>query len=357
MSGAAPATAATLGLAFARQARMCDDFGAPFYGELCRRIVEDARHDGPVSELMLGLPLDPVAASLPLRLLAGVHALVLAGRAPELAAHYPPLRRSPSSTETWRQFAAIAVGNAEEVRTWFHSPPQTNEVGRSGALLPGFLIAARAGLPLRLLEPGASAGLNLRWDRYRYETADWSWGNADAGVVLRPRWRGPVPELHAVTLAERRGCDVAPLDPRDPATVLRLCAYVWPDRQDRMANLRASLALAARDGLAVERADAAAWLARALAAPMPETATVVFHSSFWCHIPPATQARIADAMAAAGARATARAPLHWLRWEDEPPAPDRSPGRHELRMWSWPGGEDRLLAIGQPHGDWIDWLA
>jgi hypothetical protein len=353
MSAPAPTSATALAAAFARQARMCDEFGAPFYGELCRRIGDDARRGGPVSALMRDFPLEPAAAALPLRLLAGMNALVLADRAPELAAHYPPLRRLQSWDDTWRQFVATATSHPAAVHAWFDSPPQTNEVGRSAALLGGFLIVAGRGLPLRVLEPGASAGLNLRWDRYRYEARSWSWGTG--AVVLRPEWRGPSPPLNAVAVAERRGCDLSPLDARDPATVLRLCAYVWPDRQDRLQTLRAALADAAHDAVRVERADAAAWLEEALARPGERIATVVFHSSFWGHLAAATQARIATAIAAAGRRATANAPLHWLRWEDEPPAPARPPGRHELRLQSWPGGSDVLLGIGQPHGDWIEW--
>src|SRR5690349_21116494 len=112
----APAEPAALALAFARQARMCDEFGAPFYGELCRRLADDAHRQGPVAELMRGLPFDPVAASLPLRLLAGMHALVLAGSTPELAAHYPPERSGQPWADTWRQFTATATGHAGEVR-------------------------------------------------------------------------------------------------------------------------------------------------------------------------------------------------------------------------------------------------
>ena len=50
-------------------------------------------------------------------------------------------------------------------------PVQTNEPGRSVSLLGGYLEVARAhpGLPLRVFEVGASAGLNLLWDEFRYE--------------------------------------------------------------------------------------------------------------------------------------------------------------------------------------------
>ena len=66
---------------------------------------------------------------------------------------------------------ATAKTLAPEIRGLLALGCQTNEVGRSAALLGGFLeVAHRAGLPLRILEVGASAGLNLNWDRYRYES-------------------------------------------------------------------------------------------------------------------------------------------------------------------------------------------
>lgn len=57
-------------------------------------------------------------------------------------------------------------------------------------LLPGFLsIAERTGKPLVLSEVGASAGLNLQFDRYRYRLGDFAWGE-QSDVFLSPEWRG-----------------------------------------------------------------------------------------------------------------------------------------------------------------------
>src|SRR5436190_835747 len=83
--------------------------------------------------------------------------------------------------------------------------------GRATALLGGFLEVARAhpGLPLRLAEIGASAGLNLRWDRYRYEGRGWSWGEPGSPVVFPSVFEGAAapPADARVTVAERLGCD------------------------------------------------------------------------------------------------------------------------------------------------------
>ncbi len=63
----------------------------------------------------------------------------------------------------------------DEVRAWLDRPPQTNEVGRSAALLGGLLhLPDELRLPVRLVEVGASAGLNLLADRFAVLDADGS---------------------------------------------------------------------------------------------------------------------------------------------------------------------------------------
>jgi hypothetical protein len=350
--------AAAVAAAFARQAELCAAFGAPLYGDLCGRAAEEARAGGagsPLAELLPGFTGDPLATALPLRVLAGVHALALDGSAPALATAFAAPGDAARHATTWTAWRDALAAHVARVREWLDATPQSNEVGRSSALVPGFLVAAAAGRPLRLLELGASAGLNLRWDRFRIETADWSFGPVDARVVLRPRWRGAPPPRVAVAIQSRRGCDRAPLDPRADTTRLRLLAYVWPERQDRLRTLQRALDEARADDLAVERADALDWLPARLAEPAPGVATVVYHSSFAGHLPPELRARLDAVFADAGRRATADAPLHRLQFEDEP-LPGGAPApRHELRLASWPPGDDRLLAVGQPHGDWIAW--
>src|SRR5262245_34800756 len=347
-------TAAAVADAFERQAALCAEYGSPFYAGLCRGAAADARAQGPVWQLVRGFAGDPWQSALALRVLGGVHALVLEGSAPALAPHYANAADAAAGALPVAAFVDVVRDAADRLRPWLASPPQTNEVGRSSALLGGFLTVAAAGGPLRILELGSSAGLNLRFDRYRFAADGWVWGPADAKVVLRPRWRGAPPPLGPADIRVRRGCDLSPLDPRDPATRLRLSAFVWPDRPDRLRTLRNALDVAADDDLQVERADAAAWLQARIAEQAPGVATVVFHSSVWGHLQPATREQIADALARAGARANGNGPLHWLRWEDEPRRPGEVAVRHELRLTSWPGGE-RLLAVGQPHGDWIEW--
>jgi len=75
-------------------------------------------------------------------------------------------------------------------------------------------VAAQFNLPIRLFEVGAGAGLNLRFDHYRYEEADWSWGDADSALVLHNSTKqGRPKDVHAsLKVIERRGCDLRPID-------------------------------------------------------------------------------------------------------------------------------------------------
>ena len=112
----------------------------------------------------------------------------------------------------------------------------------------------------RVFEVGASAGLNLRWDRFWYDTGATTFGDPDSGVRFVGWWEGEPadrPDLSTgAEVAEREGCDRNPLDPttEDGRTTLR--SYVWPDQTERFARLDAALAIAARLPAPAESCDA-----------------------------------------------------------------------------------------------------
>jgi hypothetical protein len=326
---------------------------APFYGRLLDHLASDVEAGGPTWALLGGTVDDPARYVPHLGLLAAVHRRVLSGAAPDLAGHYPSTGGDGDADAAWPIVAALLEREREALTPWLHRVPQTNEVGRAAALVGGLLtVAAETGRSLRLLEIGASAGLNLRLDHFRYEAGDRGWGDPASPVRFVDVWPDATPPLEArLVVAERAGCDLSPVDGTSEDGRLDLLAYVWPDQTERIASLDAALTIARRVPAPVERADAFTWLPDRLAEPRPGTATVVFHSIVVQYFTEADQARLADALAAAGSRATDDAPLAWLRLE-----PRALLDAHaELRLTRWPGGEDRLLARAGFHGGPVRW--
>ena len=331
------------------QSIACEAVGSPLYGDLLRRAAEDFEAGGPTAEILAGHEDDPPGSALALRLMGAVHRLVLAGEAPELAERYRSHGGDGDAggERTWGAFREVLREHAGELAESVDRPVQTNEVGRCAALLPGFLsVAAEAGLPLRLLEVGASAGLNLRWDAYRYEAPGFAWGPPDSAVRIEfeKEGRWPAPPA-AVEIAERRGCDAAPVDLGSEEGRRTMLAYVWPDQAHRMARMRAAIGLARELPSSVERARAGGWAAERLAEPSRGRATVLFHSIVMQYLPEDERAGFEGAVADAGERASPEAPLAWLRMEPQPGG-----GAAEVRITRWPGGEERLLAVAGYHG-------
>ena len=336
--------------AFHRQIGWCASLGSPFTAEVLTRLAEDVAAGGVCAELLDAWPGDPVADALALRMAAAIHALALTGASPDLAACYGAGTRAPGRlAEVLRR---VLADQRSFIQAFLASPPQTNEVGRSAVLVGGFLhVAAASGLPLRLLEIGASAGLNAVWDRFHYRLGTALWGDPTSPVRLAPDWQGPPPPTGTtVRIAERRACDLSPVDLEDAAQRLRLKAYVWADQPERLARLDAAIALARAARLHVERADAAAWVLARLDEPPGPHVTVLYHSIMWQYLPAPTQADIRASLEAAGRRATAASPLAWLRFE--PSEPDRRP---DLRLTLWPGAPDMRLAVADPHGRNVVW--
>lgn len=340
------------------QSDVCDRLAAPLTGEVVRIAAKNADQGGPFAEAgrsWSGRSLAEVTDdAVALRLTAAVHALVLADRAPDLAAAYAAGRVDDPQAFADALLAAAAREGAF-IADFMRSPPQTNEVRRSLALVGGFLtVMAQTGLPLRTFEIGASAGLNLSWDRYRYSFSEGAeWGDPSSALHLAGDWKGAPPPLPPYQLvAERAACDIAPLDVRDPAQFVRLQAYVWPEQPDRLERLRTAAAIAVANDVRVERADAPNWVAERVA-PQRGFATVLYHSVMRQYLPQTSRERLDAAIAAAAAQATADAPFAHLSME----APDRQALQpHEVRLRLWPGGEERLLARVHPHGAMVAWL-
>ena len=150
-----PAPAQASSQVFLNQVAPCEG-RSPLYAELLRRYADD-----PVAAEIVGP--DP-AWDAPLRLLGGLHYLVLGGRAD----WDDPL-------EQHRGFLSDFVAT---------QGVQTNEVQRSWVLLPLLLrVAERMSADtFDLVELGPSAGLNLVWDRYGYRYRAGEWGRD--GAVL-----------------------------------------------------------------------------------------------------------------------------------------------------------------------------
>lgn len=328
------------------QAHACGYLGSSLYRDLLERAADGIGRGGPVWEVLRGHENDPDGWALILRMMGAVQRLVLAGEAPELAALYADPERDPDAT--WRAFTAALGAHAAEMKALIELPVQTNEVGRCAALLPGFLtVAESTGMPLRLLEIGSSAGLNLIWDRYRYEAADFSWGPADSPLTIEFESLGAPFPGGSANVAERRGCDPAPVDPTGEEGRRTLLAYVWPDQRRRVERVRAAVEVARRGPARVDRAAAVEWLGERLAEAAPGLATVVFHSIVVQYLSEDERSGLAALLAVAGERADARAPLAWLRME---PAGERA----ELRLTTWPGGEERRLGTAGYHGDPVE---
>lgn len=339
---------------FREQVRWCDKLGSPFTARLLEALVQDWLDGGPMRTLLPAWTVGPPATDLvPLRLAGGLHALALSGRHPALTALYPPAAAQFDAAAIVPLLRRLLVDEAEWLRGFLASAPQTNETQRSAVLIGGYAAIAQAtGLPLALCEIGASAGLNLLWDRFHYQLGAQRWGDAASPVQIAADWRGTPPALPAaIAVAERHGNDLMPVDLRDPQAVLRLRAYLWPDQAARAARLQGAITLAQQGLPPVDAGDAAEWVAHRLAAQAAGVATVLVHSVVWQYLPSATRSNIESTLAQAGARATRAAPLAWLRMEFYD-----SGAPAELRLTLWPGGEERVLARAHPHGEWAEWL-
>jgi len=238
---------------------------------------------------------------------------------------------------------------------------QTNEVGRCAALAPTLgLVAEVTGSPLAVIEVGASAGLNLCFDRYRYVYGHTEAGPADAEVVLRPRLQGDlVPPSTVPEVTWRLGLDRLPLDVTDDDAVRWLHACIWPEQRWRAELLEQAVAEARRDPPTVVAGDAVESLSAMVAQAPADAALCIVHTAFLAYLP--DPRRLTDLLA----ELARDRPLWWVTGEPDglvpgltaPPASVE--GISFVYGWVPLGGPDptpRPVARAGTHGAWLTWL-
>lgn len=312
-----------------------------------------------VLQRMEDWPGDLASAGVIFRLNAGIHALARSGEHPGLAMLYRHARadRSPEPLLLDIALTLALQDGADELLTWLARPTQTNEVGRIAGLAAVLMeLDARRPMRTSLLELGTSAGLNLNLEHYDIHVGTRRCGSPASAVLVAPRWIGPSPLPGRPRMSRAEGVDLHPLDVRRERDAERLQSYIWPGEPERSERLHAAIAVARLRPPCVKRGRASAWLATRLPEPQPEsTRRVVFHSMVLQYMPPAERRAVDQAIALAGARASASRPLVrvGLEWNAERSAV-------EVTVTQWDGsmgsGQRVVAARCHPYAEWFEWI-
>jgi hypothetical protein len=210
-----------------------------------------------------------------------------------LAAYYPVHGgRRPVDSQLMTAFAAFCAEHAEKLGKLLRSAStQTNEIRRCVVLrLALSHVSRRWPGPLALAEVGASAGLNLLFDRYRYRIGDQEHGPAAGSpVLISCGLRGGAPPGRllgaAPEVAARLGIDLNPVSLADPGQRAWLEAFIWPEDTSGLATLRGAIDLAISTGIPpVVRGDATTDTARLLAGFPGRGPVVVFTATLLSYL-------------------------------------------------------------------------
>ncbi len=336
--------------AFERFARVeAPDLDSPMYAELAAGVAND-------DELLALAALRRRGQPAPNMLFGAVQYLLLRGVEHPLAAHYPILSGpEPTPGPAFPAFRAFCHEHPDRVGELIAARrTQTQVVRRCTCLLPAFgLVHREAGAPLALIDVGASAGLNLNFDRYayRYRRAGSEvlrWGSGGARVELEADLRGPgtmpaPPPL--IPIASRDGIDLNPIGLSDPDELLWLRALIWPEHVERHAQLVDAAAQLKDSPIRLHRGDASRDLPHLLERVPADVALVVYSTIALYQVPRDGRRRITEALEA---RSRER-PVWQVALEGvHPPS---------LTLTRYRGGsaETELLARASPHGWWIEW--
>jgi hypothetical protein len=331
--------------------------GSPLYRGVAVALSES-------DEALGAIELAPARKRHPTVILAALHDLALAGRAPALAEAY--------AAHDGDAAAGAAIGTLLEMTDSVaaiaaHGRLRTDATGPHTVLYPAIAEAGRrvGANSVGLIDVACCAGLNLNLDRVGITYSDGkSLGDPSSPVQLSSSIVGdrPIPARAVPGVVARVGIDVDPLDMTDADDARWLRACVRPDHDELAAQLEAEIALAATGPPLLLRGDAIELLpdacARVPAGALPVVTTTWALSQFSPEIRPSFLDRLDEA-------ARGR-PVAWVSVEGVGVAPaiptlgDRRASGHSIvGVAVFDRSGVRAEAIGRcwSRGRWLSWLA
>ena len=324
---------------------------SPLYQQLSARIAEDREILSLASHSQKG-------EIVPNLFFAAVHFLLLQGVEHPLSAFFPSVSRSSNvgGGDAYPYFRSFSLENRERIYHLISSKRvQTNEVQRCACLLPAFELVARESLgrPLSIVDIGASAGLNLLWDKYGYDYGSGrKYGDVNSPVQIMCSIRGdrkpPIPEI-LPSVESRVGIDLNPIDVSDPEEMLWLRSLLWPEHTKRAELLQQAIGLAKQDPPPVIRGDVFEVLPNALSELPGDSMFCLFHSHTVYQFSQELRNRLSSQIAELSTKRNLfEISFEWWRGKDQPLL--------ELSRFHDGRREEELLAYCSPHGDWLQWV-
>ena len=327
------------------------ELASPLYAELSYAVSETPE--------LLALAAHTRRRQPPPNMLFGaVQYLLLRGVEHPLAAHYPIVSGKPRPmAPAARDFRDFCRAHADEVTEIVRTRrTQTNVVRRCTCLVPAFSVVSWEAhrRPLHLIDLGASAGLNLNFDRYgvRYTRAGREilrWGDGGAVVQLEAELRGeslPALEQH-IAVGGRVGVDLDPVDALDPESLLWLRALIWPEHVERHQRLVDAAEELRAHPVRLLEGDAVETLPQLLEEAPEDEALTAYTTVALYQFPRAARERMERILIdASRSRPVWRVALEGVH-------------ATELTLTRYRDGSaapTELLATASPHGWWLEWV-
>ncbi|MCC8247778.1 DUF2332 domain-containing protein [Saccharothrix luteola] len=305
----------------------------------------------------------PARKRHPAVILAALHDLALAGRAPALAAAYAAGDGDAAADAAIDALLRLTDSVVDIAVRRRH---RADETGRAAVLYPAIAEAARrvGASAVGLIDVGGPAGLNLTVDRVGIAYSDGnSLGDPSSPVQVSASIVGglPVPARALPEVVAKVGVDVDPLDVTDADDARWLRACPPPDDRARIARLDAEIALAATDPPLLLRGDAVDVLPDAVARVPADALPVVTTTWALSKFPPENRVRFLHRLD----EVAADRPVAWVSAEGVGVAPsiptlgDRPASGHSiLGVAVFDGSARHAEAVGRcwSRGRLLAWL-